>query len=106
MRAALHILEPPPRQHLVHHVKGVDRSLEERLAKSRHQVKLAKASALIYSVCMRWYGKKREKKIMKLAVLEAQRREKEMLNSNYAEADDELMSYASSLESKSVKSGK
>ena len=53
---------------------------------------------------MRWFNKVKAKKSLMLAVLEAQRKEREMMNTQFDEEDD-MMSYASSLENKSIRSG-
>ena len=84
-------------------VKQVNSKLEERLEQSRIITKRANAAKLIHTFCMRIIAKKREKKNIYLAVLEAQRKERE--RQMYQEEDD-LASYASSLSIKSLKSMK
>lgn len=73
---------------------------------SKKQLKSAEAAKKIYYYTMKWFSKLREKKNFLLAVLEAQRKEREGIQTAMHEDDDDLASYASSLESRSVQSMK
>lgn len=78
--------------------------MEQRLEASKKQVRVAEAAKVIYRSTMRWYNKIKQKKDFLTALLEAQRKEREGIQARLHEDDDDLASYASSLESKSVQS--
>jgi hypothetical protein len=104
MRTALHILEPPPRQLLLEEVKEIDESLQIRLNASQKKLKETQAALKVHKYCQRWFNKVKQKKNVLFAAQEALRKERENINASYDEEDD-MMSYASSLESKSIRSG-
>lgn len=85
-------------------MKEIDGTLQHRLTRSKEALKQTEAAKTIFMLCMKWQRKRMQKKTMMLAVLEAQRREREMINTELAEDDVSLASYASSLQSKSVAS--